>query len=300
VALPLGLAMPILRIDRPLRDVEYGVVTGIWAMLTGGLPLLALLVLCFSVVFPVLKLVMLGRACLASGRASVAHVELLRLLGKWSMLDVYIVVILMGAVRLGVLADVEPRPGIYVFGGSILLAMTATILARRGHGRGQGIEPDGRVEPARFGSRLVSLGALLAYAIGLVLPLMVVEKWVFWSNDYSVLRSLGAMADEGEYGLLALVVVFVLLLPAARLLAFAALRWHPAPSKRMVRRILALEDWAMSDVFALALLVVVTKASRLASISLRVGLWFLVASAALMMVDAWLMRRSLRRVTPRA
>jgi paraquat-inducible protein A len=130
VALPLGLAMPILRIDRPLRDVEYGVVTGIWAMLTGGLPLLALLVLCFSVVFPVLKLVMLGRACLASGRASVAHVELLRLLGKWSMLDVYIVAILIVAVRLGPLAEAEPRAGVYFFGAAILASMVTTQVVR--------------------------------------------------------------------------------------------------------------------------------------------------------------------------
>jgi paraquat-inducible protein A len=292
--LPVGLLMPILLIDRPLRELVYGVITGIWAMLTGGLPLLALLVFCFSVVFPLLKLVMLGRVCFAANAPSTASVERLRLLGKWSMLDVYIVVILMGAIRLGVLADIEPRPGIYVFGGSVLLAMAATILARRGREAMIEITAAGRAELVRPWSRALSLAATAAFATGLCLPLMEVEKWVFWSNDYSILRSLGAMAGERNYGLLVLVVVFVLLLPTARLLGFAVLRWHPAPSARMVRGVLELEDWAMADVFALALLVVVTKASRLASISLRLGLWFLVASAALMMTDAWLMRRSVR------
>jgi len=294
IAFPFGLVLPILRIERPLSDVEYGVLTGIWTMLTGGLPVLAVVVLAFSVAFPAAKLTLLWRSSLSPSGETRATSELLRALGKWSMLDVYVVVILMGAVRLGVLAGVEARSGLYVFGASVLLAMTVAMLSRHLRDRSVDVGEAARKRLSSPAARALSLGSLVAFAAGVALPLMVVEKWVFWSNDYSIASSLAPMASEGRFGLLALVVVFVLVLPAARLVAFTLLRWRRAPSERLVRRVLALEEWAMADVFALAMLVVVTKASQMATVSARAGLWFLVAAAILMLGDAWLLRRELR------
>lgn len=295
IAFPAGLVLPILVIDRPLADAEYGILTGIWALLTGGLPLLAIVIFCFSVIFPVAKLAVLAAALRAPQRFEAAQLDLLGMLGKWSMLDVYVVVILMGAIQLGVIADVEPRPGLWVFGGSILLAMTASALMHRARGVRARAGDAERARLARPSGRWVSVAATAAFVAGSALPLMAVEKWIFWSNDYSLLRSLGAMLAAGEHGLFALVVVFVLGLPLARLGGLGLLRWRRAPSDRLLRWVLTLDDWAMADVFALALLVVITKASQMASITPRIGLWMLLASAVLSVYDAWLLRRSLSR-----
>jgi paraquat-inducible protein A len=79
------------------------------------------------VVFPIAKLALLywmwfGRAD-RSQRAFV--VKWLDKIGKWSMLDVYIVAVLIVAVKLGPLADVTLEPGLYVFGAAVLLTMLA-------------------------------------------------------------------------------------------------------------------------------------------------------------------------------
>ena len=59
-------------------------------------------------------------------------------LGKWSMLDVFVVAILIVTVKLGPLANVEPKIGIYVFTGAILSAILTTMwvekLARKALG----------------------------------------------------------------------------------------------------------------------------------------------------------------------
>jgi hypothetical protein len=51
----------------------------------------------------------------------------------------------------------------------------------------------------------------------------------------------------------------------------------------------------MAEVFALALLVVVTKVAGTASVTPRAGLWCLVGAAVLTVIDSWDLRRSLRR-----
>jgi paraquat-inducible protein A len=61
----------------------------------------------------------------------------LGILGKWSMLDVLVVAILIVLVKLGPLAKVEPQKGVYVFALAILLSMITTMyveyLAKKKH-----------------------------------------------------------------------------------------------------------------------------------------------------------------------
>ena len=52
----------------------------------------------------------------------------LSLLGKWSMLDVFVTAIIIVAIKLGVLASAKAEAGIYYFASSILLAMFVTNL----------------------------------------------------------------------------------------------------------------------------------------------------------------------------
>jgi paraquat-inducible protein A len=52
----------------------------------------------------------------------------LSLLGKWSMLDVFVTAIIIVSIKLGALASAKAEIGIYYFGISILLAMFVTNL----------------------------------------------------------------------------------------------------------------------------------------------------------------------------
>ena len=73
------------------------------------------------------------RSCLRARRRSrwrqVERAKLYRVLetvGHWSMLDVFVVVLLVGMVRFGAFASVEPGPGLLAFGGVVVLTMLAS------------------------------------------------------------------------------------------------------------------------------------------------------------------------------
>jgi len=51
--------------------------------------------------------------------------------GKWSMLDVFIVAILVVSVKLGAIASVEMRYGLYAFATAVVLKMYTAAINRR-------------------------------------------------------------------------------------------------------------------------------------------------------------------------
>ena len=54
------------------------------------------------------------------------YLHWMHLYGKWSMLDVFVVAILVVAVKLGAIANVEMRYGLYAFAASVLITMFIT------------------------------------------------------------------------------------------------------------------------------------------------------------------------------
>ena len=127
-----------MRIEKMLFwDNSYSVVTGVFGLAEDRQYLLAAVVFFWSVVFPIAKLALLHWLWFARTDQAqrTAVLRWLDKLGKWSMLDVYIVAVLIVAVKLGPLAEVTVEPGLYVFGAAVLLSMLACAriekLARR-------------------------------------------------------------------------------------------------------------------------------------------------------------------------
>ena len=94
---------------------------------------LALIVFIASIAVPILKIAALALLTLTAQRKSrwrqVERAKLYRLLetvGHWSMLDVFVVVLLVGMVRFGAFANVEPGPGLLAFGGVVVLTMLSS------------------------------------------------------------------------------------------------------------------------------------------------------------------------------
>jgi len=125
-----GLVSPIITLTKfMLVENTFSVLSGVVELLMEGRIFLFLLIAGFSIVLPILKLWVLYR--LVSKRAA-AEKSVRRLLhwmhlyGKWSMLDVFVVAILVVAVKLGAIADVEMRFGLYAFAASVLITMLIT------------------------------------------------------------------------------------------------------------------------------------------------------------------------------
>lgn len=87
----------------------------------------------FSIVFPFVKLAALAIIWLVrlSDEKRLQLLHWLGLLGKWSMLDVFVVAILIVLVKLGPVARIEPRLGVYVFALAILASMMVTVYVDR-------------------------------------------------------------------------------------------------------------------------------------------------------------------------
>ena len=126
----VGLLLPLIHVQKMVFwKNDYSVVTGIISLWQQNQWLLAVVVFFFSLVFPVLKLVALALIWFLPladhQRQRVLH--WLGILGKWSMLDVFAVAILIVVVKLGPLAKIEPESGVYAFTLAIVLSMITTM-----------------------------------------------------------------------------------------------------------------------------------------------------------------------------
>jgi paraquat-inducible protein A len=130
VLLLAGLAAPIITLKKfILVENTFSVLSGVIELLEKGQFFLFLLIAGFSVMLPILKLSVLyllvsRREAMQPGIRKLLH--WMHLYGKWSMLDVFVVAVLVVAVKLGVLVDVEMRYGLYAFAASVLLTMFIT------------------------------------------------------------------------------------------------------------------------------------------------------------------------------
>jgi len=128
--LAAGLALPLIHVQKMVFwKNDYSVITGIISLWHQDQWLLAAVVFFFSLVFPILKLAALaGLWFLPLADRQRQHVlHWLGILGKWSMLDVFAVAILIVLVKLGPVAKIEPERGVYAFTLAIVLSMVTTM-----------------------------------------------------------------------------------------------------------------------------------------------------------------------------
>jgi len=132
LAFGIGIWAPMLTLTRlVLLENTFSVASGIWQLyLEQEYPLFVILGL-FTVVLPVVKLALLFYAW---NRPRSAHRRSLRwmdLVGKWSMLDVFVVAVLITSVKLGPLATIELHYGLYLFSASVVMIMIASHIVYR-------------------------------------------------------------------------------------------------------------------------------------------------------------------------
>lgn len=134
-----GLHEPVLRIEKFwFFENVVSILSGTRTLLAEGEVFLGGVVLVFSIVFPVVKNLLLiallhFHAWLAPYAKTLVHV--VAVLGKWSMLDVFLVALLVSSVKLGALAEAEVRSGLYWFASSILITNTVSTVLDWTHRR---------------------------------------------------------------------------------------------------------------------------------------------------------------------
>ncbi len=132
LTLVAGLVLPAVRVTRlRLVDETLSVLSGIGALRQDGAWPLAIVIALFSVAFPVAKLVLAAWLWFAPQRQRSRLHALAAGAGKWSMLDVLVVAIVVASMQGGFLVRLQPEIGIYLFAASTLLATLLTRLIDR-------------------------------------------------------------------------------------------------------------------------------------------------------------------------
>ena len=130
ICLAVGVTAPVLTLEKFFFiDNTFSIFSGLGQMLAEQRYFLFVIILLFSVVMPMIKLGVLFRLLtsrVADNETLRRYLHLMHKYGKWSMLDVFVVALLVVAVKLGAVASVETHYGLYAFGSAVLLMMAIT------------------------------------------------------------------------------------------------------------------------------------------------------------------------------
>lgn len=292
-----GQVLPGVTIEFINRDPErYSVMGGVIDLWRKSNPFLAVVLFSFSIVFPAGKLVALIRIWFRPMERERRRrwAGWLEALGKWSMLDGFLVAALVGSIQLRNVvkaASAHPEPAVYFFAMAILLSMVASTLVVRACER----ESHKARVPQKLGASFLVVPWLAAACLLATWwePILRVEKKLF-VNVYGLPKTTREFFASGEYFLGGLLVLFVMLVPLVYFLSFG---WVAIQERRgrvlesWQARLRFLDRWAMVDVFLLALLLVCSKVGRMSTMERLPGFWLILAVAVMSVTCTFGLRR---------
>lgn len=129
---PSAITLPIMRIEEMGHSSNASIWSGALALLRGGDIFVGSVVFLCSIVFPLLKLggliaITAGRRGLQR-RARRVSWRIVDLTGRWGMLDVLLVAVVVAWVKVGDLVDIQPGPAAISFTLVVILSLVATAL----------------------------------------------------------------------------------------------------------------------------------------------------------------------------
>jgi len=129
-----GLNLPTLKLTKVIFFTNtYSIWDGVWELWKADHIGLAVIIFFFSIMFPCVKLIGLLFVWFVPLEPEGRRRFLYRLgiLGKWSMVDVFIVAILVILIKTKDIADANAQIGIYLFAGAIMLSIVATLVIEK-------------------------------------------------------------------------------------------------------------------------------------------------------------------------
>ncbi len=127
-----AMAYPVMRADKIGGGDANTILGGVVLFWEHHAYPIAIVVFTASVLIPMLKLIAIVSLCLSarhcrSPRAMTRVYRLTELVGRWSMVDVFVVAILVAVVQLGSLMSIEPGPAAVAFAGVVISTMLAAM-----------------------------------------------------------------------------------------------------------------------------------------------------------------------------
>lgn len=250
-----AIIFPFVEMRALLSTSTYGLIPSVLMLLDYGMVVLAVLVVAFSIIFPFAKLVVLWLAWNAAepGPRLGRLVRLAESLGRWSMLDVFLVLLLLAVTAEQTLVATRPLIGMPCFLGGVLCTMSAGMLLA-----GRWAAPPAPELSARPRS-WIFLGLAAACLIGAQgVPVLRTESLLVEDRDFSLVDITMAMISTGNWGLAIAIGGGLVLLPWMTWAAYA----YALAAGRSIAVARHLANWSMLDVFGLALAIFVIESAN--------------------------------------
>ena len=125
-----AILLPILRIEKFGSHHESSLLIGTIELLRDGDWFVGVVVLLFSIVFPLIKIVLLLELSLLGllkHQYKARTYRVMELMGKWSMMDVMLLAFMVMLVKLGSMAQFNFGPAVWAFVFCVAMSMLASI-----------------------------------------------------------------------------------------------------------------------------------------------------------------------------
>lgn len=126
--------LPVMRTTQLFDTEDNTILSGVVELWSAGAWDLAVIVFTASIAVPLMKIACLSLLLISTGRGSTSGLRertriyrMVEFIGRWSMLDVFVVALLLSLVRFGALAQVQAGPGIVAFCAVVILTMLASM-----------------------------------------------------------------------------------------------------------------------------------------------------------------------------
>ena len=126
--------LPMMKTSSLFGTQSDTIMSGVVYFWTSGSWYLALIIFFASIMVPLLKMLALMVLLVTVQRRSRWQREqrarlyrLVEFVGRWSMLDIYVVAVIVALVQLKALATIQPGPGAIAFGAVVVLTMFAAM-----------------------------------------------------------------------------------------------------------------------------------------------------------------------------
>ncbi|AXE92153.1 paraquat-inducible protein A [Paraburkholderia terricola] len=126
--------LPVMNTSSLFGSEKDTILSGVVYLWTSGSWPLAVVVFIASIAVPMLKILAIIYLVVTTQRRSVARLQqrtriyrLVELVGRWSMLDIYVITILVALVQFNALATIQAGPAAVAFGAVVVLTMFAAM-----------------------------------------------------------------------------------------------------------------------------------------------------------------------------
>jgi len=127
---PLAVSLPMIRVERFGHHHDASILEGVATLLGSGHLLVGIVVLLCSIVLPLGKLI--GLLILSAGgwflkqRHRAFTYQMVEWTGRWGMLDVLLVALLVAVLKIGDVVEVTAQPAALAFTCCVVLSLIAT------------------------------------------------------------------------------------------------------------------------------------------------------------------------------